>query len=225
MRKFFLIVVLVVPTVLSAQLFRIEFGYSLMVNTQDGKTYGIDPHHSPNVYNQYNIERKLWTSGFVATVYYPLNFGTCSFEKFSIGPQLGVVISQSSLYASNDENYRNIADKPTIKVPLMFSVRGGRMNANRDKKFGSAFAVGVEAIHLNAADETGNFLIPVIQFKAGIKLMVFTCNLYPMSIQSSYILDGHKIDRLNTKVLEFQILFGIDCFAKKYHVKKILAHE
>lgn len=208
------------PLLLTAQHFRIEIGYSLLVNTQKGTAYTVDLNHVPTVYNKSEIDRRLFASGITATLYYPLNFGTFSFEKFSFGPQIGITSSASSLNASYDVNYRNSPDKPTLRIPVMLSIRRGSLNAVNQKRVGCALAAGVEGVQLNVADETGKFLLPVIQFKVGLKYVQLACNVYPMSIQSVYKIDGVETKRLNTKLIEFQFLIGFGCSPRRYQMEK-----
>lgn len=217
MKKIISFIFIFSSATLFSQAFRIEFGFSMLSYTQKGQLYEVDDRHVPSWYEITSVDRKLRSPGFTTNVFYPLNFGGRSYEKFSFGPQIGFGLNKSTLDFSSDDNYRTLPAKMNMRIPVMFSVRIGSLHAAYRHVLGLALASGIEMMQLQIADQTGTFYLPVIQTCFALGRFSFNVNTYPMSVESMYNLADEEVPRLTTKFIEFQVLVGIDCYPRRYH--------
>jgi hypothetical protein len=215
-RKLIILFFVLACAPLFSQAFRIEFGYSLLSYTQTGRLYAQHPGHVPSWYESAKVDRKLRSHGFTASVFYPLNFGTRSYEVLSFGPQLGIALNKSSMEFSQDAAYKKITGM-NVRVPLLFSVRIGSLHTAYRHVLGIALASGIEMMQMRIADQTGTFYLPVVQVSFALSRFSFNVNSYPMSIESVYMMSGKEVPRLTTRFIEFQVLIAFDCYPGRYH--------
>ncbi len=201
---------------LMAQLVRIEFGGSFLINSQSGTVFAQDVSHSPAWYDEIKIERRLWQPTFSALLYYPINFGKQSYERFSYGIQTGVALGLTTPGRAYDQAHFTENSTVPFRIPLMVMLRTGSCNALYDKKLGLAFGGGVEIISLSFADEYAKFIAPVIQIGFGIKRSTTSLNIFPTALTSSYLNNGSTTKRLTNKLIEFRFSLAIECTSSRY---------
>lgn len=220
MRKQLAILLILFVQTLSAQLVRFEFGAGFLINSQSGIVFAPDVSHTTLWYDEIDVERRMWQPTFSVQLYYPINFGTLSYERFSIGIQTGLAYGLTTPGRVFDQVYLDEHSVVPLRIPLMMLLRTGSCNELFRKKSGLVVGGGLEIVSLSFADEYGKFLVPVVHVGLGIKRSTTSLIIFPEEITSTYLNDGVESKRLSNKLIEFRFSLAIECTPKRYRRTK-----
>lgn len=200
---------------LNAQHIRIAFTGSILQMSQSGIIYQEEyGHPTPLYYTPARITRSFKLKGGGVHVWYSLNFGKVSFEKFAYGIETGVIINEGVQYLSiiKPEKVRNV----NVRIPLLFGARIGAAKAKGYGKWGLGAMCGLEIFQTSLADESGTFVVPKIQALIGRKYLFVGVGAYPFPVRSVYIINGAEEARMETSLFEIQARLEFNCIPKRY---------
>lgn len=228
-RKAFTTLLLVCTgALLHAQMLRIEPGFDFLQIRQQGTVYTPTPGTSPVYYLPAGVDRFITQAGLQLNVFYPLNFGTGSFEKFAYGPESGITIYRSHRNQSVDPQYQFKPDGTKIKgpgivrIPVMVSIRFGNQKNVPETKWGLSMSAGAQLLHFKTADEAGWGFLPGGKIQVQRKALCFGISYYFTRYKSYYVLDGAEMIRLSNTLLGYHFSYAIDWYSRKtYKPRKI----
>jgi hypothetical protein len=217
MKRLLILLFLLSSFVAEAQFLRTEFGVDFLRAEELGVIYRDVYNHTPEFRSRDEIHEVYWHYGIRARLYWALNWGTYSFEKFNYGPEAGFTINKNSYEMTGGSAYdKNASYHPTYRFPLLFSFRQGSYSASYKKKCGYKISTGIELIKSNVRNEEGIFVLPIIELSVAVRNLGIGITYYPSAIKSSTLIDGVAYPRLATHLFSCHMTFSLDHYPKKY---------
>lgn len=215
--KTFIIGLLFLSLESRAQLIWVEGGLDMFEVAQQGVIYIADTSSNPNIRPQV-VDRALQHIGLIFEGYYPINFGTSSYDQFSTGPVFGISITKGRKKDSYDPNYGPEEEKffnngtGNIRFPILWSIRTGNMIDPSLHKYGFEFAAGMHIVHINTADEIGWATLPGLRGTIQYRRISFGINYYPVKYTSYYRFNGEDTVRLKNTLFSLELKYSYDLF-------------
>lgn len=216
-KRSFFFVAMLISLVTSAQFMQVEIGPDFLRAEQEGVVYRNRYNHVPDFKTRDRVHEVYWNAGVRSRIFLALNWGTSSFEKFSWGPETGLTINKSSATLSGtsvsapEKQY-----KANFQLPLLLSLRVGSSSAAYKKKCGLKISSGIVLMRSGIADESGFFVLPLIEAGLAVRCVTFGMSFYPVPLKSVTVIEGKQYPRLSTQLLSLTLTAGIDVYNRRY---------
>ncbi|HTF05399.1 MAG TPA: hypothetical protein VK826_15325 [Bacteroidia bacterium] len=215
-KTFLLILALAAAFKCPAQLLWLEGGLDIFGVTQEGKLYIPDTSAQSLYVGSRDVDRGMSHFGIIIEGFYPINFGSTSYEHFATGPVFGFSLTQGRKKLSYDPAYQPKEEKffnngtGNLHMPLFWSIRIGNMVDVEKSYYGFELAAGMQFTHLNTADEKGWSALPAVRGAFQYRKFSFAMCYYFIPYTSYYNVNGEEIPRLQNKMSSIEIKYAFD---------------